>query len=86
MRCYAPDPAVGANSAPQTSWLDFGERKGRKKAGVKERGKRKGRGVKKGKGNEREKEGKGKGGMRDGEEKERGKREAEGKRGGVVQL
>jgi len=38
MRCYAADPAVGANSAPQTSWLDFGERKGMKKG----RGKGKG--------------------------------------------
>ena len=26
-RCYAPLPS-GANSAPQTSWLDFAERKG----------------------------------------------------------
>ena len=28
MRCYAPVPDGGANCAPQTSWLDFGERKG----------------------------------------------------------
>jgi len=26
-RIYALDPAGGANSAPQTSWLDFGDRK-----------------------------------------------------------
>jgi len=31
MRCYAPDPAGGANSIPQTSWVDFGERKGKGK-------------------------------------------------------
>jgi len=45
MRCYAPDPARGAISAPQTSWLDFGTGK-----------EGKGKGGKKGNGSEREKE------------------------------
>jgi len=65
MRCYA-------NSAPQTSWLDFGERKGRGN------GKRE----KKGKGRERAR---GKGEGKEREEKRRGQREGreeegEGKR------
>jgi len=40
-----PVAAGGANSAPQTSWLDFGERKRRKKKERKGR-ERKGRGGK----------------------------------------
>ena len=45
MRCYAPDPAGGANSAPPTSWLDFAENK-RKKGGKGSEGERKGKEVK----------------------------------------
>jgi len=47
MRCNAPDPDGGANSIPQTSWVDFGERKGKGKGGKgklkKERGRKKGK-------------------------------------------
>ena len=65
MRCYAPDTARGANSAPQTSWLDFGRGKER------ERGKN-GKGGK-GKG-ERGRKGKNKG------RKERKRKHREGRR------
>jgi len=56
MRCYAPDPAGGANSAlpDQTSWLDLGrgrkgkrERKGKGKGDGKRRGKKNGSGSEK---------------------------------------
>ena len=49
MRCYAPDPARGDNSAPQNSWYDFGEKKGRRKekeGKEKRRGERNGKEVK----------------------------------------
>jgi len=47
MRCYAPVPAGGANSAAQIFWWNFGERKGGEKKGKKramgkEKGKEKG--------------------------------------------
>jgi len=42
-----PGPRWGANSIPQTSWVDFGERKGKGKGGKgklkKERGRKKGK-------------------------------------------
>jgi len=63
MRCYAPDPAGGANSAPQIFWWNFGEReKGRGKG--KERAMGKEKGVKDKRGEERrrgQREGEGKG-------------------------
>ena len=40
-RSITARPAGGANSAPQTSWLDFGERKGMGKGNGKERARRK---------------------------------------------
>jgi len=52
MRCYASSPTGAANSAPQTSWLDSGERKGREKGSRMVKG-WKGKGRRK----EREKEG-----------------------------
>jgi len=79
MQCYAPDPAGRANSAPLTSWLDFGERKGRVKG-------KKGREGKKwkGKGCEREnyegRKGEGDKGRRKGEERK--KEKGKGERGG----
>jgi len=45
-RCYAPGPPAGELTAlPQTSWLDFGEKKERKKGEDqnREKGERKGR-------------------------------------------
>jgi len=46
VRCYAPDPAgrySGELTAlPQTSWLDFGDRKGSGNGGERERGERRG--------------------------------------------
>jgi len=79
MRCNAPDPAGGANSAlpDQTSWLDLGERKGR------------GKGSGKGKERAMGKEGERKMGVgvKRGEERRRGQREGreeEGKRKGGI--
>ena len=77
MRCYAPAPAGGAKSAPQTSWLDFRERKKGKKEGKGKGGKRKGEGGK-GKGNKREKE-KGTKEREGGERKREMKEERKGK-------
>ena len=41
MQCYAPNPTGGANSAPQTSLLNFGEMKRRRKEREKGKGKKK---------------------------------------------
>jgi len=46
-RSITARPAGGANSAPQTSWLDFGERKEMGKGNGKERARRKERGKEK---------------------------------------
>ena len=70
-RCYAPDPAGGASSAPQTSWLDFGERKERRKGRGKER-----LGIRKGEGERKRKEKEVTGKRR--EEKEKGTKERTG--------
>jgi len=74
MRYYGPDSAGGANSAPQTSWLDFEERKGSGKGkgkgseGKRREGKEKGTTGREGRGKERKRKGRKKEGRREREE------------------